>query len=65
MNSFIGKIGGRKFILALVAIVVTGLMNGLDPETKGWIISVITGGFSVGQGMADGLSKGKTSTTEK
>ncbi len=65
MKDLLGKIGGRNFLLALVGMIITGLMQGLDPETKAWIISVICGSHSVSRGLADGMSKGKTSTTEK
>ena len=70
IQGFIASLGGRKFvaaILGVVAVLLTTkfgyeLSEGLQTkiiESIGWIV----GGYTVGQGVADGLSGGKTSST--
>lgn len=69
INGAIGWCGGKKFIVAVlgvVAVVITA-RTGIDvpQETINKVveaIGMIVGGFTVGQGVADGLSGGKTST---
>lgn len=69
VNGAIGWCGGKKFIIAIlgvIAVVITA-RTGIDvpQETINKVveaIGMIVGGFTVGQGMADGLSGGKTST---
>lgn len=67
MAKLIGKIGGRKFVVALVALlgVVVGSLTGFDIEPYKETIIGIVGTYLLGQGIADGLSKGATSTTDK
>ena len=69
MNAFIGSIGGKKFIVALfglIAVVFTAKTKiEVPPETLNTVltaIATIVGTFGVGQGIADGLSGGKTSS---
>jgi len=67
MNKFLANFkhknfGGRNFILSLAGMVITMLMDGLDPETKAWVISAICGSHSVSRGLADGMSKGSTTS---
>ncbi len=58
MNTFIGSIGGRKFIVALVALatVVFGAKFGIDVEKYKDVISWVTSSYLVGQGFADGVN---------
>ena len=66
MKKFLGAIGGRKFIVALLALisVVVAATTGYEiPETMMTTIATILGTYLVGQGLADGLSGGKTATT--
>ena len=66
MKALIGKLGGRKFLLALVTAVVIALSSliGLDlPVEKVASIAAVVVGFIVAQGYADGKTDGKTSTT--
>lgn len=63
--NFIGKIGGRKFLVAvfgLIAVVVASL-TGVNIEAYQETIIGIIGTYLLGQGLADGLSKGATSST--
>ena len=64
MKALIGKIGGRKFLVALIGLIgiVVAAVTGFDIEPyKETIIGVI-GTYLLGQGISDGLSKGATST---
>jgi len=65
MRKFLGKAGGRKFIvtvLTLLAMIANGLF-GIDiPESTIQAIAAVAGTFVLGQGLADGLSKGATGT---
>jgi hypothetical protein len=63
MNAFLGKLGGRKFLVAVFGTLAIALHAslGIDPETVNWIGTILTG-YILGQGFADGLSKGATST---
>ena len=66
MKKIIGKLGGRKFVLALVSSVVIALSSlmGLDlPTEKVAAIAATVVGFVLAQGYADGKSQGATSTT--
>ena len=66
MKALIGKMGGRKFLLALATVLVVGLSSliGLDlPTEKVASIAAVVVGFLVSQGYADGKSLGATSTT--
>ena len=65
MEKLIGKLGGRKWLVALISIVLTGLNNviGLDLSDKAIAsIAGVAAALAIGQGLADGLSNGKTST---
>ncbi len=65
MRAFIGKVGGRKFLVAgfsLIAVVVMAV-TGIDIEPYKETIIGIAGTYLLGQGVADGLSGGKTSTS--
>jgi hypothetical protein len=69
MNNVFAWLGGRKFVVALLALIAVplSLHSGitLTPDMQEKIlttIATIAGAFSVGQGIADGLSGGKTSS---
>jgi hypothetical protein len=70
VNGFLGKIGGRKFIVALVGLAAvvltaTGVFD-VTPELQERVVTAImwiVSAFAAGQGVADGLSGGRTSTT--
>jgi len=67
INKFLGSFthknfGGRNFLVAVSGIVITLLMEGLDPDTRAWVIATICGGHSVSRGLADGGSGGKTAS---
>ena len=54
-------------LLAVVAVLVL-VLTGQDTETIKWVGGFITGivaSLNVGQGLADGLSEGKTSAGNK
>ena len=66
----IGKLGGKKFLIALISFVlqsifaVLGPQLGLTPEDIVEILRTLlgtTGAYLVGQSVADGWSGGKTS----
>lgn len=64
MLNFIGKMGGRKFLVALVALAAVVLNATLGISEQ----SVLIGGgiaisYILGQSFADGLTGGATSTT--
>lgn len=64
MNKILGQIGGRKFIIALfslVGVVVLAKWN-VDISKYQDAFVGITGAYLIGQGVADGLSGGATST---
>ncbi|MBE7463858.1 MAG: hypothetical protein HS116_10165 [Planctomycetes bacterium] len=65
MRAFLGKLGGRKFILAVFAALAVALhgLFGLD-ETSVMTLGGIVASYLLGQGFADGLSGGLTSTSE-
>ena len=70
ITAILGKLGGRKFIVALVglaAVVLTATGQfDMSPELQAKAVEAvmwITGLFAVGQGVADGLSGGRTSST--
>jgi len=66
MKALIGKIGGRKFLLAIIGAVLIALSSvigiELSPE-KITAVSGIVASFILAQGYADGKSQGATSTT--
>lgn len=60
----IGRLGGRKFILAIIAVVAIGLHNWLGIDVNSvYTIGGIIATFIFGQSFADGMSGGTTSTT--
>lgn len=64
--NFLGKIGGRKFVVALFSLiaVVVAALTGVDIEPYKETVIGIIGTYLLGQGVADGLSKGATSSTQ-
>ncbi len=65
MKGLIGKLGGRKFIVAIVGLVavIVDSLTGWDLTPHKEMIIGILGSYLIGQGVADGLSKGATATT--
>lgn len=63
MNAFLGKLGGRKFLVAIFGAVAIALGEslGIDPERINLIGGILIT-YILGQSAADGLSKGATST---
>lgn len=67
LNNLITSVGGKKMLVnigAAAAIVLALVCKSADPEMVKTIISVIgtiCTAFHIGQGLADGLSGGKTS----
>lgn len=61
---FLKKIGGRKFVVALFSLiaVVVAALTGVDIEPYKETVIGIIGTYLLGQGVADGLSHGKTSS---
>jgi hypothetical protein len=61
---FLAKIGGRKFVIALFSLiaVVVAALTGVDLEPYKETVIGIIGTYLLGQGVADGLSKGATSS---
>ena len=66
MKKFIGSMGGRKFVVAVVTVLIIAINRkiglDLDPAQIGGMAATALG-FAVAQGYADGKSDGKTSTT--
>lgn len=62
--SILGKLGGRKFLVALFGALAVALHSWLGID-KGAIITLggIVAAYVLGQGAADGLSAGATSST--
>ena len=62
MNDFIKAVGGKKMIALIVYIILVCLKDkiGIGPEDFEKLSYTLMTYF-VGQGFADGLSKGKTS----
>jgi len=62
--NFLGKLGGRKFVVAVFGVVAIGLHNWLGINTEAVItLGGVIAAFLFGQGIADGLSGGATSST--
>ena len=62
--SFLGKLGGRKFLMAVFGVVAIGVHNWLGINTEAVItLGGVIAAFIFGQGIADGLSGGATSST--
>ncbi len=64
MNVIIGRLGGKKFIVALFGLVavVVAAISGIDIKPYENAFMSVIASFLVGQGVADGLSGGKTSS---
>jgi len=63
-------LASKKFVLSLigVAAVVGLLLLGRDLETVKWLagfVTTIIASFNVGQGIADGMSRGETSHSRR
>lgn len=65
MKNLIAKMGGRKFLLALVTLlsVAVASLTGyeIDANLRETLVGVL-GTYLLGQGLADGLSGGKTAS---
>lgn len=63
MTNFIGKIGGRKFLMALFGATAIALHNwlGIDQDSILALGGVVCS-YVLGQGLADGMSGGETSS---
>jgi len=60
---FIGGLGGRKFLVAVLAVIAVVLKEklGVSEEQVQWVGGIAIS-FILGQGLADGMSKGVTAT---
>jgi len=66
MNSVFGYLGGRKFLLAVFGVISIALHSALGvPESAITTIGGIVAAYIFGQGVADRLSAGETSTSAK
>jgi len=65
MNGFLGKVGGKKMFALIGYVCLTMFKDkiGLGEEEFGNISKTLMAYF-IGQGVADGLSKGATSHAE-
>ena len=62
--NILGQLGGRKFLMALVGVVAIGLHNWLNIDSQAVItLGGVVAAFVFGQGIADGLSGGATSSS--
>ena len=62
--NMLGKLGGRKFLMALFGVLAIGLHNWLNIDTQAIItLGGVISAYIFGQGIADGLSGGATSST--
>ncbi|MCK6470413.1 MAG: hypothetical protein L6R28_01595 [Planctomycetes bacterium] len=65
MKNLISKLGGRKFLLAFVTLigVAVASLTGyeIDANLRETLVGVL-GTYLLGQGLADGLSGGKTAS---
>ena len=60
----LGKLGGRKFIMAVFGVLAIGLHNWLNIDSQAIIaLGGVISAYIFGQGIADGLSGGATSST--
>jgi hypothetical protein len=64
LNGIIGKLGGKKLMAAIAGVLVVLLQSwlGFSPETAKEIVGLLMT-YIIGQSVADGWSKGKTSST--
>ena len=64
MLAFIARLGGRKFIMALFAMLAIALSSWLGiSEESVMTLGAMVSAYVLSQGFADGISKGATSTT--
>ncbi|MEI6235360.1 MAG: hypothetical protein WCT04_20070 [Planctomycetota bacterium] len=60
----LGKLGGRKFIMAVFGVLAIGLHNWLNIDSQAIIaLGGVISAYIFGQGIADGLSGGATSSS--
>lgn len=63
MTNFLGKIGGRKFLMAIVGVVAIALNSWLGISESATItLGSVIATYILGQGIADGFSGGATSS---
>ncbi|MCZ7646915.1 MAG: hypothetical protein M5U26_16775 [Planctomycetota bacterium] len=63
MRNFLAKLGGRKFIMAVFGALAIALHGALGiNEDAVLAIGGIVSAYVLGQGVADGLSAGRTSS---
>jgi hypothetical protein len=64
MVSILGKLGGRKFLVALFGVIAIALHSwlGIDQDAVMTLGGVVAA-YVFGQGIADGFSGGATSTS--
>jgi len=70
MNKLLASIGGRKWIATLIGMGLISAMvfTGQDLETIKWFglfVSSVVIGYNIGQGFADGVSNGRTSSKDR
>ena len=67
MASFIGKIGGRKFLVAFLGLigVVVSATTGFDLAPYAGTIIGIAAPYILGQSVVDAATKGGSSTSAK
>ena len=63
INAILGQLGGRKFLMALAAVIAIVLQEKFGiSEQQTLYIAGVAASFIFAQGAADGLSKSATST---
>lgn len=79
INTLIGRLGGKKFVITAVGLIFMLMKKQIDPAQLAALadhgevlvktgyneivaIIAIIGSFNIGQGIADGLTKGATSS---
>jgi hypothetical protein len=64
--NILGKLGGRKFLVALFGVVAIGLHSWLGIDEQSVLaVGGIVAAYVFGQGVADGFSGGATSTVAR
>lgn len=62
--NILGQLGGRKFLMALFGVLAIGLHNWLNIDSQAVVtLGGVIAAFVFGQGIADGLSGGATSSS--
>ena len=59
--SWLGKLGGRKFVLTLIGNLMVMFLD-IDTEAKAQLLTALNSVYVGAQGLADAVSKGKTAT---